>query len=52
MRGRYFSKNLGTFGTSLEAQWVRICLPMPGVQSLEWEDSTCLRATKPVCHNY
>ena len=29
-------------------------LPMQetGVQSLVWEDPTCLRAAKPVCHNY
>ena len=22
------------------------------VQSLVWEDSTCCRGTKPLCHNY
>ena len=40
--------------TSLEVQWIRICLPTQGtwVQSLVWEDSTCLRAMKPVHHNY
>jgi len=34
-------------------QWLRICLPMQGtwVQSLLQEDSTCLRATKPMRHN-
>ena len=39
---------------SLVVQWTRICLPMQGtwVWSLVWEDSTCLRATKPMCHNY
>ena len=39
---------------SLVAQWLRICLPMQGtrVQSLVWEDPTCCRATKLVCHNY
>ena len=33
---------------------VGICLPMKGtqVQSLVWEDSTCLGTTKPMCHNY
>ena len=41
-------------GTSLVAQWLRICLPMPGtrVQSLVREDPTWRGATKPVCHNY
>ena len=31
-----------------------ISLPMKEtrVQSLDWEDSTCHRATKPVCHSY
>ena len=41
-------------GTSLVVQWLRICLPMQEtrVRSLVWEDPTCHRATKPVCHNY
>ena len=41
-------------GTSLVAQWLRICLPMQGtrVRALVWEDPTCRSATKPVCHNY
>ena len=41
-------------GTSLGAQWLRICLPMQGtqVQSLVREDPTCREATNPVCHNY
>ena len=41
-------------GTSLVAQWLRIHLPMQGtcVRALVWEDPTCRRATKPVCHNY
>ena len=32
----------------------RIHLPMQGTQfrSLVWEEPTCLRATKPVCHNW
>ena len=36
------------------AMSIRIRLPMQGtqVQSLVWEDSTCPRATKPMCHNY
>ena len=40
--------------TSLVVQWLRIRLPMQGtqVESLVWEDSTCHRATKPVCHDY
>ena len=39
---------------SLVVQWVRIHLLMYGtqVQSLVWEDSTCCRATKSLCHNY
>ena len=39
---------------SLVAQWLRVCLPMQGtrVRALVWEDPTCLRATKPVSHNY
>ena len=43
-----------TSGTSLVAQWLRIHLPMQGirVRALVWEDPTCHRATKPVCHNY
>ena len=42
------------YGTSLVAQWLRICLPMQGTQvrALVGEDSTCRRANKPVCHNY
>ncbi|KAJ8779228.1 hypothetical protein J1605_012690, partial [Eschrichtius robustus] len=43
-----------TLGTSLVAQWLRICLPMQGTQvrSLVQEDPTCRGATKPVHHNY
>ena len=41
-------------GTSLVAQWLRICLPMQGtrVRSLVWEDPTCRGATGPLHHNY
>ena len=41
-------------GTSLVAQWLRICLPMQEtrVWSLVREDITCHRATKHVCHSY
>ena len=41
-------------GTSLVAQWLRICLPMQEtqVQALVREDPTCHGATKPVYHNY
>ena len=41
-------------GTSLVAQWLRICLPMQGtwVQSLVQEDPTYHRAAKPARHNY
>ena len=39
---------------SLVAQWLRSRLPMQGtrVRALAWEDPTCHRAAKPVCHNY
>ncbi|KAJ8780339.1 hypothetical protein J1605_011603 [Eschrichtius robustus] len=41
-------------GTSLVAQWLRICLPMQRAQvrALVREDPTCRGATKPVHHNY
>ena len=41
-------------GISLVVQWLRICLSMQGtlVWSLLKENSTCLGATKPMCHNY
>ncbi|XP_067563633.1 shieldin complex subunit 1 isoform X8 [Pseudorca crassidens] len=41
-------------GTSMVAQWLRICLPMQGTQvrSLVQEDPTCHGAAKPVNHNY
>ena len=47
-------KNEGKTGTSLVAQWLRICLPMQGTQvrALVLEDPTHCRVTKPVCHNY
>ena len=39
---------------SLVAQWLKICLVMPGtwVQSLVREDPLCCEATEPVYHNY
>ena len=39
---------------SLLAQWLKICLPMQGtrVRALVWEDPTCRRAARPLCHNY
>ena len=41
-------------GASLVAQWLGVRLPMQGtwVRALVWEDPTCRRATKPMCHNY
>ena len=41
-------------GTSLVAQWLRICLPMQGtrVRALVGEDPTRRGATKPMSHNY
>ena len=43
-----------SLGASLVAQCLRIRLPMQGTQvrALVWEDPTCRRAPKPVCHNY
>ena len=42
------------WGTSLVAQWLRICLPMQGtlVRALVREDPTCRGAAKRVRHNY
>ena len=50
----YFQCQDSRTGTSLVAQWLRVCLPMQGtrVQALVQEDPTCRGATKPVCHNY
>ena len=44
----------GIWETSLVVQGIRLLLQMQGtqVQSLLWEDSTCCRAAKPVCHSY
>ena len=41
-------------GTSLVAQWLRICLPVQGtrLRALAREDPTCRGATKPMRHNY
>ena len=41
-------------GASLVAHWLRICLPLQRtqVQSLVWEDPTCLRVPKPASRNY
>ena len=46
--------NKKRFKTSLTVQWLQTHLPMQGtwVPSLVQEDSTCLRANKPMCHNY
>ena len=54
MRAKYLTVIEGIYRTSLVAQWIRICLPMQGtlVQSLVWDNSTCRRATQPLCHNY
>ena len=40
--------------TSLVIQWLRIQLPMQEkwIQYLVWEDPTCCRTTKHMCHNY
>ena len=41
-------------GTSLVAQWLKICLSMQGtwISSLGQQDPTCLRGTKPESRNY
>ena len=38
-------------GTSILVQWIKIRLPMPGtwVQTLIWEETTCLGATESMC---
>ena len=43
-----------SWGASLVAQWLRICLLMQGtrVRALVWEDPTCRGATRPVSHKY
>ena len=40
--------------TCLVIQWLRVHLPMQEkwVQYLLWEDPTCCRTTKHMCHNY
>ena len=45
---------IASLGASLVAQWLRICLPMPGtwVRALVWEDPPCRRAAGPVSHSY
>ena len=49
-----FQIKVRTFGASLVAQRLRICLLMQGtrVRALVWEDPTCRGATRPVSHNY
>ena len=42
-------------GASLVVQWLRVCLPMPGmqIQSLVREhDPMCCEVTKPAHHSY
>ena len=41
-------------GSSLLAQWLRVCLPMQGprARALVWEDPTCHGAAGPVGHSY
>ena len=48
------SPHLRSGGTSLVAQWLRICQPMQGtrIRALAQEDATCGGATKSMCHNY
>ena len=48
------SSKKGGLGVSLVVQRLRIHLLMQGTQvpSLVWEDPTCHRAAKPLCHNW
>ena len=45
---------IGITGTSLVAEWLGVRLPMQETRfgALVREDPTCLRAAKPVHHNY
>ena len=47
----FYTTFLKSPGTSLVVQWLRICLPGEGtrVLALVREDSTCRKATMPVC---
>ena len=38
--------------TSLVVWWIRVCFQGTQVCFQVWEDSTCLGATRPLCHNY
>ena len=51
---RHRAINKSSWGASLVAQWLRICLPMQGtrVWALVWEDPTGRGATRPVSHDY
>ena len=53
MKKEQLLKNHTTFGASLVAQWLRVCLPMRGtrVRALVWEDPACRGAIGPVGHN-
>ena len=48
------SDRIKPVGTSLVAQWLRICLPVRGirVRSVVGEDPTCRGATMSMHHNY
>ena len=51
---REVNQNSISWWTSLVVQGLGVCLPKQGAQVryLVLEDSTCLGATEPVCHNY
>ena len=49
---RGVDEKVSSSGTSLVAQWLRICLPMQGTRVRALEDPTCRGATKPLRHNY
>ena len=48
------TKTMTSKGSHRTSQWMKVHVPVQGtwVQSLVWEDPTCLGATKRVHHNY
>ena len=55
LKGFVHTMTLNTrYRASLVVQWLRIRLAVQRtlVPPLVWEDPTCRRASKPMCHNY
>ena len=50
---KYSTLRIYHIWASLVVQWLRIPLPMQGIQiqALVWKDPTCCGAAKPVHHN-